>query len=245
MTAEPCVAELPHGYTLRDLDAMARAACAADRSLSSDMATRYQVAWSAIALALVEAPHWPRRESLVRAGWMAIYAELREMQHTFGVSRDADRGAVASGQRFREYWWHGTVDFEDGLVERLAVGPCLGTLTDAEREAVTALAVHDDYRAAAEYLGLRQKAFQARIDAARRRFMRRWYYPETPPQTRHTDRRVEAYGKERSATCHRGHEWTPENTRWRRDGRRTCRACEKARKARDVCKTSRRMDAMA
>jgi hypothetical protein len=234
--------ELPYGYTLHDLDAMARAACAADRSLSSDMTIRFDIAWSAIALALVEAPYWPRRESLVQAGWRAIYAEVREVQHTFGVSRNADRGTVASGKRFREFWWHGTVDFEDGLVERLAVGPCLDALTDAEREAVTALAVHDDYRAAAQYLGLTRKAFQARLNSARKRFKRRWYYPETPPTTRHTDRRIEAYDKERSAACHKGHEWTPENTRWRRDGQRTCRACEKAR---HVCKAPRRVAEVA
>ena len=58
MTARLRVADLPYGYTLRDLDSMARMACAADRSLSGNMTMRYQVAWSAIALALVEAPHW-------------------------------------------------------------------------------------------------------------------------------------------------------------------------------------------
>jgi uncharacterized protein YqiB (DUF1249 family) len=56
---------------------IAHQACAADRSLASDITTRYDTAWSAIALALVEAEHWPRPEALVRAGWQAIYADVR------------------------------------------------------------------------------------------------------------------------------------------------------------------------
>jgi len=227
---ESRVTELPHGYTLRDLDAMARAACVADRSMASDVRTRYQTAWSAIALALVEAPYWPRRERLVQIGWQAIYAEVRAMHHTYGVSRSGERGDVASGPRFQEYWWHGTTSFEDDLAERLSVYPCLETLTPAEREAVAALAAFDDYSLAASALGIEYKALVARLRSARRRFRRRWYYPEIPPAPKGTDRRVGAIGKELSAHCTAGHEWTPENTRMRKNQKgRTCRACERDR----------------
>lgn len=57
--------ELPHGYTLRDLDAMARAACAADRPLDSAMATRYQVVWFSHRPGPGRGPHWPCRRPLV------------------------------------------------------------------------------------------------------------------------------------------------------------------------------------
>jgi DNA-directed RNA polymerase specialized sigma24 family protein len=222
--------EVKHGYTIADIDSIARAAVRADRSLASDAHTRYDVAWSAIALALTEADHWPRREHLVRTGWQAIYDEVRQMRHTFGFAgKDGTRG-VASSPRFREFWWHGTVQFEDQLVERLAVAPIIATLTDTERAAVIALAVHDDYLAAADALGLKMSTLTVRLSNARRRFCRRWFYPEAPPKVKGTDRRVEAHGKPPATHCGSGHEWTPENTRWRKSqSGRTCRACERAR----------------
>lgn len=220
-----------HGYTLADIDQMAWSAVRADRSLASDARARYDTAWSAIALALAEAPHWPRRESLVQAGWQAIYAEVRATRHTFGMARDGSDAVcgVGSGQRFQEFWWHGTVQFEDALVERLSVGRILATLTETERAAVVALAVHDDYRAAARHLGISYTALTVRLSNARKRFWRRWYAPDAAPKVKGTDRRVEAHGKAPATHCHAGHEWTPENTRWRRDKQRTCRACERAR----------------
>lgn len=223
-------APIKHGYTLADLDAMARQACAADRSLASDVRTRYDVAWSAIALALVEAPHWPRRETLVRVGWRAIYDEVRQMRHTYGFrDKDGTQGA-ASSPRFQEYWWSPTYSFEDHVVERLALGPILATLTESEHAAVTALAVTDDYRAAAAYLGIKDKAFQRRLDMARRKLLARWYYPDRPPTIRHTDRRVGAHGRQLVTHCAAGHEWTLESTRWRKSGPgRDCRICERER----------------
>ena len=227
--------EIKYGYTIADLDVMARAACMADRTMASDMDTRYGVAWSAIALALVEAPHWPRREWLVQVGWQAIYAEIRAMRHTLGMSRQADDRDVsvpmAAGPRAQAYWYAPVTSFEEGLTERLSVGPVMATLTDAERAAVTALAVHDDYRAAADSLGVSYRALTTRLSAARRRFYRRWFYPETAPGVWGTDRRVESYARPRSTHCGNGHEWTPESTRLRKSRReRTCRICEAARR---------------
>jgi DNA-directed RNA polymerase specialized sigma24 family protein len=179
-----------HGYTLTDLHDMASHACAYDRSLASDAYTRYSVAWSAIAEALINAPHWPRREELVRVGWQAIYREVREMRHTFGFrNRDASNG-VGSAPRFAQFWYAPVYTFEDDLIERRAVPAIMATLTDSERAAVVALAVFDDYHLAADSLGLKLSTFTVRLSAARRRFRRRWYAPDTPPPITHTDRRV-------------------------------------------------------
>ena len=225
--------EIKYGYTIGDLDAMARAAVRADRSMVSGAHTRYGIAWSAIALALVEAPHWPRRERLVQAGWQAIYADVRGMRHALGMaSRPSEPGStpMAAGSRAQAYWYRPVVAFEDGLVERLAVGPVLATLTGPEREAVVALAVHDNYLEAAQALGISYKALTQRLSAARRRFYRRWYYPEAAPPVRGTDRRVEAHGRALATHCGAGHPWTPENTRPRvGQSGRNCRACERAR----------------
>jgi hypothetical protein len=232
-----------HGYTLADLDCMARQACTYDRSHASDADTRYQVAWSAIAEALIAAPHWPRRESLVQIGWQAIYREVREMQHTFGCRGDTANRGVASTPRFVQYWYSPVYAFEEDLIDRLALPVILATLTDSEREAVVALAVHDDYRVAAAALGLTPSAFTVRLSAARRRFRRRWFAPDSAPPIAGTDRRVGIHGRVPDTHCGRGHEWTPENTRWRRDrsGSRTCRACERVRTA---ARTAARIDGL-
>lgn len=236
MTADRST-EVGHGYTLADLDAMARAAVCADRSMASDAHTRYGVAWSAIALALVEAPHWPRRETLVRVGWQAIYDEVRQMRHTLGMARDANDRPIdvpmAAGHRAQAYWYWPTVSFEDHLVERLAVAPILATLTDTERDAVVALAVHDDYDAAARALGIHYPTLTRRLTCARRRFWRRWYAPDAPPPVRGADRRVGTRAQPPATHCGQGHELTPENTRARKNERGwVCRVCERERGAR-------------
>jgi hypothetical protein len=210
-----------HGYTLTDIDRMARAACTADRSLAGDMTTRYDTAWSGIALALVEAESWPRPEALVRAGWQAIYAEVRAMQHTYGYSEHAKD----FGPRAAAYWTRVPADHaEDRVIEPLAVQQIVATLTTAESRAITALAIHDDYQAAADALGVGYTTLHQAVRAARARFQRRWYAPETPPPVRGMDKRVRS--RTLSAACPQGHEFTPENT-WRPPGggSRRCRTC--------------------
>lgn len=229
---------LAHGFSMRDLHAMAAAACRADRSLASDAHTRYDVAWSAIATALAEADEPPTRAQLVRVGWQAIYNEVREMRHLFG-QRDKDgTNEVASSPRFRQYWTQPPAYPEDGLIERLAVPQILTRLTDVERAAVIALAVHDDHQAAADALGIKYSTFTQRMTTARRRFRAHWYAPETAPPVKGTDRRVGSRTRELPKYCQRGkgpHEMTPENTYRRpnpkpgRRGERVCRACESER----------------
>lgn len=237
-----------HGYTMADLHEMAVAACRADRSLASDAHTRYDTAWSAIAeaLTLTSDDEPPTRTDLVRIGWQAIYTEVREMRVMFGFKdRDGTTG-VATAPRYVQYWTVRAHDPEDGLIERMAVQQILPTLSGPYRDAVIALAVHDDYQLAAASLGITYTAFLGRIRTARRRLRTLWFAPETAPPVRGTDRRVAAYGKTRSTHCQAGHEWTLQNTRWDTSHRgtghakvRRCRACEAARgKARRELKAS-------
>lgn len=236
MTApSPVVA---HGYTMRDLDRLAATACTYDRSMASDATTRYEIAWSAIAEALCTADEPPQWHDLFTIGWRAIYAEVREMRHLFG-QRDKDgTNEVASSQRFRQYWTLPPVRPDEGIAERMAVPQVLAVLTETEREAVVALAVHDDYQAAADSLGLKYTAFTVRMSSARKRFRAHWYAPETAPPVKGTDRRVGSRTKPLSTHCQGGkgpHEMTPENTYRRpspkpgKRGERVCRACESER----------------
>lgn len=228
-------AVVAHGYTLRDLDRIAAAACTYDRSMASDATTRYDVAWSAIAEALCSAEESPERHDLLTVGWRAIYAEVREMRHMFG-HRDKDgTNEVASSQRFRQYWTLPPERPEEGMAERMAVPQILAVLRPTEREAVIALAVHDDYQAAADALGINYVAFTTRMSAARRRFRAHWYAPETAPPVKGTDRRVGSRTQPLRTHCRNGHELSGDNVYRRpnpkpgKRGERVCRICESER----------------
>lgn len=225
--------EILRGYTLADIDHMARSACVADRSMASDVDTRYSVAWSAIAEHLYAATEPPTRQDLVRAGWQAIYQEVREMRHTFGQSRDDPNAEVASMPRAQQYWFMPKPDPDLGVIDRLAVRQIMDTLKPAYRDAVVALAATDDYRSAAEALDIKYSALTARLSVARKIFREHWFAPDVAPRIRGTDRRVEAYERAPRTHCVRGHEMTDDNVRMRPDRRsRICRACERERGAR-------------
>lgn len=220
---------------MRDLDKLAAAACTYDRSMASDATTRYDIAWSAIAEALCMADEPPQWHDLFTVGWHAIYAEVREMRHLFG-QRDKDgTNEVASSPRFRQYWTLPPAYPEDGLVERLAMPQILAVLTDTYRDAVVALAVHDDYQRAADALGISYGALTFRLSTARRTFRTHWYAPETAPPAKGTDRRVGSRTKPPRTHCGEGHELTRDNVYRRpnpkpgRRGERACRACESER----------------
>lgn len=236
-TARPTAGpdEIRHGYTLRDIDRIARAACTADRTLASDVTVRYDTAWSAIAEALCAADEPPLREDLVRVGWQAIYKDIKAVRRLYGVDSSGRSGEVASAPRFVAYWTRIPRDDGNSIIEKIAVWQILATLWDVELAAVQALATHDDYQAAADSLGITYIALVRNLNAARRRFKRRWYAPDGAPSIRSTDRRVGSRLTALSDQCRAGHEWTPENTRWDR-GRaagsakvRRCRACERDR----------------
>lgn len=224
-----------HGYTLRDLDRLAASACTYDRSMASDSATRYDTAWSAIAEALCAATERPEWHDLFTVGWRAIYTEVREMRHLFG-QRDKDgTNEVASSQRFRQYWTLPPDKPEDGIAERAAVPQILAVLRPTEREAVVALAVHDDYQRAAEALGINYSTLTQRLTAARRRFRAHWYAPETAPPVKGTDRRVGSRTQAPRTHCRNDHELSGDNVYRRpnpkpgKRGERVCRVCEAER----------------
>lgn len=230
--------EIRHGYTMRDLDSMAKQACRADRSLASDADTRYNAAWSAIALALCETNEPPERHDLVTVGWQAIYREVKEMRGIFGFKDRDGTTEVASAPRYVQYWTVPPLRPDEEYAERIAVHQIMPAIPETYRDAVVALAVHDDYQLAADSLGLKYSAFTFRMTVARKRFRALWFAPETAPPIRGTDRRVGSYAKPLSQFCRDGagpHEMTPENTQWRaprKPGRRSmrvCRACEQKR----------------
>ncbi len=231
---------LRHGYTLADVDAIARTAAVHDRSGAGDYDDRYTIAWSAAALALYEADTRPDRRDLVRAGWHAIYQEIRAARRDRGWSDtpfdDWDRQLRP---RFVTYWADRriTPSPEPPIVERTAVWQILPTLTPLCRDALVALAVHGGYQQAADALGISYVRYHNRVRLARAAVLRWWHEGETPHRMPGHDKR--AASTTRTETCKRGHPRTPETTREvRRLVRtrlytiRTCRLCEQERSRR-------------
>ena len=227
--------QVRHGYTMADLHSMAKQAVRADRSLASDVDVRYNAAWSAIALALCEADEPPDRHDLVTAGWQAIYREVKEMRGIFGFKDRDGTTEVASAPRYVQYWYSRPERTDDIIAERVAVHQIMDTIPELYRDAVVALAVHDDYQIAADSLGLKYGTFGARVNVARRQFRAHWFAPETAPPAKGTDRRVGSRTTELRTHCTAGHELTPDNVYRRpnpkpgRRGERACKKCEQIR----------------
>jgi hypothetical protein len=200
------------------------------------MTTRYDVAWSAIALALAEAETWPRPEALVRAGWQAIYRDVREVQHLYGVTRSGHSGAVASAPRYCAYWSVHTPATEAAYAERatdvVAVRQIVPALTPALRDAALAVIAHPTYEAAAEALGIDYGTLVMRVSNLRKQFRGLWFAPETAPRAKAKLHRDAVRTKPARTHCRHGHELIPENVYTRADGVRICRTCETARSAR-------------
>lgn len=238
-----------HGYTMADLHAMTKQAVRADRSLASDMDTRYNSAWSAIALALCEAEEPPDRHDLVTVGWQAIYREVREMRVLFGFKDRDGTTEVASAPRYVQYWYVRPERTDDIITERTAVHQIMATIPELYREAVVALAVHGDYKTAADSIGIKYTTFTMRMTVARRRFRTHWFAPETAPPVKGTDRRVGSRNTELRTHCTADHELTPDNIYRRPNPKpghrseRTCKKCEQERSQRRVA--ARRQGASA
>jgi hypothetical protein len=178
------------------------------------------------------------RIELIQVGWQAIAQTVRDGYRARGY-RDGDYGVdgAPTMPRFVQFWSSPVVpSHEERIVERIAVHQVLGTLTDVYRDAITALAIGDDYMRAADLLGIKYPALTQRLITARRQLLALWHEGETPHRSKRVDRRVEAHGQQLATHCGNGHEWTPENTRianamlrGKPQRRRFCRECERAR----------------
>lgn len=230
--------EVRHGYTMLDLHRLARAAVRADRSMALDVADARDIAWSAIAEHLCSVEDHPHHNELVQVGWQAIYRTVREGYRGRGYS-DGNYGVdgAPTMPRFVQFWGSAvTPSPEESIVEHIAVRQVMAKLKPIDRDAVVALAVHDDYVRAADALGLNYTALTVRLSAARKRALGLWHEGETPYRPRRTDRRVESHITPLATLCGQGHEWTPENTRIRHrtmrgkpKRERVCRQCERER----------------
>jgi len=175
----------PSGYTLEEIDKLARTAIAGKLIPGIDASDAYESAWFAIVATLythtTSEPPWPGR--LVWDARQALQRLVETERHHHGL---VQRGG-AFGRNFERYWdWHArlTTSPEEVVVDQLALQQVWPLLTEREQHAVTALAALGSHRAAAAALGCTVAAFDNRMRRARGRLLALWHEHETPPPAR-------------------------------------------------------------
>lgn len=201
-TWEPAATDthtLRHGYNLADLNRLTRMSIARVYGLSLDYRTRYELAWSAIAEALYAAEAAPEPNDLVLAGQAVVSASLYDEMHHHGYDHNRGGGPMPKFAAYRESA-RCHPGPEHGVVERAALWQIWEQLSDAHREALHALAVCDDYRAAAALLGKSYTAFAMTISRARGAFLQLWHEGEKPSRPWGFDRRRTSDDRTQSTT---------------------------------------------
>jgi hypothetical protein len=185
--------ELRHGYMLRDMERLARAAVRRDVwHQSLPLSDRLDTAWFAIVEHLYSCDERPAEASLIRAAWSALRDETDDDWHTHGVSRT---NTVYEGDHvmpnFVRYWASGryTPSPEEQIVELVAFHQIWAALPQQHQIALSALAEHNDYGKAAESLGKRRGALTEQISRARQNFLVLWHEGEKPSRPWGYDRR--------------------------------------------------------
>lgn len=189
--------ELRYGYTLGDLDRIARGAAKRTRAAVGTVAERHDIARYGAVEALYASDGPIAEPLLFRAAVAALWAESKNSRHLEGRRWIDDHtgtgfGAIGSMPNFVRYWGdanRATPSPEARVVDRMTLAQILPTLTPGQRAALVALAVHDDYALAAEALGLAYSTFVSRVSVARERFLALWHEGEQPSKPWGRDRR--------------------------------------------------------
>lgn len=181
---------LPYGYTLADLDDLARRVVKNNLHWwpAGDRRDQHDTAWHGIVEHLYTADEPPAERDLMEAGRRTLTEDVKSSMQMHGARRDGTN----TGARFAVYWasMGATVPSpESTIVERVALGQIMAALTPRQREAFGALAACDDYVGAARLLGVEAQSYRSLIGRARGAFEALWHEGETA-RKRKPDRRV-------------------------------------------------------
>lgn len=248
--------ELRFGYTLDDVDHIARGALLASRTMAAAWEDRYEAARFAVIERIYGDEHWVRRDELLRAATRAVHDLARkELQH-HGIDRQ-NMDNLAAGTRHGRFFmfWEGHLTFpshEDYVIERVALQQAWDALTPTDRRILTSQALYGDNGVAADALGKPRASYTVQLNQARRRFRALWLQGETvrawatdqrgAGKTTTTQRAMAWVRRRkregtadkakpaRATRCGRGHLKDDANTRVSTTGARVCRACENAAK---------------
>ena len=173
-----------HGYTMRDLDHLARTAVATAHVQILDAVDRYDAAWHAIAEALCDAETPPAARELTLTGAYAINRYVQDHRRAWGLSRAPDEdGVVHNRLAFERYWAlsrRGGSSPEDIVVDGTALTQIWSRLSSTHQSVLVAMATHDDPVRAADSVGKSLVCFRSHLKNARRAVLVLWHEHETP-----------------------------------------------------------------
>lgn len=183
----PTAISLWHGYTLADIDRLARtAATHAYGGRILDPTDRYHAAWTAIVETLCTATKPPTGRDLAVLGMHAVSAAAQDHRQTWGMGKagTAD-GGVGARPRFQSYWGRQvTPSPEDSVVDRLALRQIWPRLSRTDQRALYAHVVHHgDHLEAAASLGWTFETYRTYLKHARAAYRTLWHEHETPSRT--------------------------------------------------------------
>lgn len=181
---DPTTTGLWHGYSMNDLDRLARlAAIRAFGGRILDPGDRYETAWGAIAEHLARADEPPTGRQLVAVGATAVSRVGQDYRRTWGIARTWDP-AEGNSVGYRRYWElarRSAVSPEGSVVDQIALRQIWPRLSITHQQVLYALAIHDgDHREAAASLGKTLPMFRNHLMDARVAFRALWHEHETP-----------------------------------------------------------------
>lgn len=173
-----------HGYTVAELDRVARKAALVSRWRFPLFAERLDLARFAIAEHLLTTQEPPEFWSLVNLGEQAITAHVeREGRYKGVYVADSSFAMGTAMPRYWRYWSSAsqpTRSPENRIVDVLALQQIWRRLTRSHQTVLVALATYGDYQEAAAALGKPYHSFVSTISTARQQFLRLWHQHETP-----------------------------------------------------------------
>lgn len=172
-----------YGYTLGDLDRLARSSVGTAWARGVDYRDRYDAAWHAIAELLYSADERPTPRDLKVAGTTAVNQLGQDEARHHGFDRHNPDAGTEGRPRFQRYWTllgRATPSPEDRIVDRLALAQIWPALSRTHRRTLLALAVHDDHVLAAAAIDRNSITYRAHLKNARAAYRALWHEGETP-----------------------------------------------------------------
>lgn len=175
----PSNTEVRYGYTLADLDQLARISVNVAYSRSMDYRDRYDAAWHAIAELLCRTETHPTRLELKNAGVRAVDRLVEDDQRTHGFNR---QNPAAGMPRFERYWALSRVtpSPEDAIVDRIALTQIWPTLSATHQRILLAYATYSDHTLAATATGRNIGTYRSHLRGARAAYRALWHQHEIP-----------------------------------------------------------------
>jgi hypothetical protein len=198
---------LRHGYTLANLNELARKTVFCSRWRFLSFQERYDIAWSAIAEGIYASEEPPAPHELIRLGEKAIRSHVSDLENTWGTWLTGHGESVQAGTRkahFEKVWTTlaQPSNFPDErIIELIGLRQIWPRLTPTHQAVLLALATHGDYDRAAAALGKTYHTFVTHIHNARKEFLRLWHEGEKPSGMWGRDQRKRSVPRERSITA--------------------------------------------